>query len=79
MVKGLPKMVIIEAVCEICMKGKQTRTNIPKQNVWKASRGLELVHIDICGPISPTSESGKRYVINFIDDFSRKCWTYFLA
>lgn len=25
------------------------------------------------------SESGKRYIINFIDDFSKKCWTYFLS
>lgn len=58
MVKGLPKIKLTKAVCEICMKGKQVRTNIPKQSVWKASRVLELVHTDICGPISPVSESG---------------------
>lgn len=46
--------------------------------MWKANPGLELVHSDICSPSSPISESGKRYIINFIDDFSRKCWTYFL-
>ncbi|CAA7019510.1 unnamed protein product [Microthlaspi erraticum] len=40
---------------------------------------LQLVHSDICGPISPISESGKRYIINFIDDFSRKCWTFLLT
>lgn len=26
-----------------------------------------------------TTESGKRYVIAFIDDYSRKCWTFFLV
>lgn len=34
---------------------------------------------DICGPINPISVSGKRYILNFIDDFSRKCWTYLLS
>lgn len=79
MVKGLPKITKHGVVCEICMKGKQIRSNIPRQSEWRSSRVLELVHSDICGLISPASESGKRYIINFIDDHSRKCWTYFLA
>lgn len=79
MVIGLPQIKEKEGVCEICMKGKQIRANIPKQSDWRASRRLELVHSDICGPISPASEGGKRYIINFIDDYSRKCWTYFLT
>lgn len=76
---GLPKIKNAEAVCETCMKGKQIRTNIPKRSLWKAGRVLELVHTDICGPITRISESGKRYIINFIDDYSRKCWSYFLV
>lgn len=39
---------------------------------------LELVHSNLCGPINPTSNGGKRYIITFIDDFSRKIWVYFL-
>ena len=79
MVNGLPKLNNSGAVCEVCMKGKQNQANIPKRSVWRSSKCLELIHSDICGPISPTSESGKRYIINFIDDFSRKCWTFFLV
>lgn len=40
---------------------------------------IELVRADIYGPISPTSNGQKRYLICFIDDFSKKAWVYFLA
>lgn len=81
MVNGLPQLTHNGAagICDICMRGKQNRESIPKKSSWRASRVLQLVHTDICGPISPTSESGKRYIINFIDDYSRKWWTYFLS
>lgn len=39
---------------------------------------MELVHSDICGPINPSSNGGKRYIIAFIDDYSQKSWVYFL-
>ena len=32
----------------------------------------------ICGPIKPTSNSDKRYILSFIDDLTRKTWVYFL-
>jgi transposase InsO family protein len=51
---------------------------LPKKSLWRASKKLQLVHADICGPISPQSNSGKRYIITFIDDYSRKTWAYFL-
>lgn len=61
MVIGIPKLnhESEEAVCDICMRGKQNRESIPKKSVWKATRALQLVHTDICGPINPASESGK--------------------
>jgi Integrase core domain len=43
-----------------------------------ATRPLELIHTDICGPITTDSFSVKEYFITFIDDYSRKCWVYFL-
>jgi transposase InsO family protein len=39
---------------------------------------LDLVHSDVCGPMSSPSLSGFLYYVNFIDDYSRKCWIYFL-
>ncbi|KAL6322426.1 hypothetical protein AAG906_008081 [Vitis piasezkii] len=43
----------------------------------RAKNVLELVHSDICGPINPTSNGGKKYLIIFIDDYSRKTWVSF--
>jgi transposase InsO family protein len=39
---------------------------------------LDLVHTDVCGPMSRASLSGCEYYITFIDDHSRKTWIYFL-
>jgi transposase InsO family protein len=33
----------------------------------------------LCGPISPISNSHKRYLFTVIDDFSRKLWVFFLT
>lgn len=40
---------------------------------------LQLIHSDLCGPITQESSSENRYITTFIDDFSRKCWVYFLS
>lgn len=79
MVIGLPQFQDTSKVCVDCFEGKQQRKAIPKQSTWRAKEVLELIHSDICGPISPASNSGKRYILCFIDDFSRKAWAYLLA
>lgn len=79
MVEGLPQFIASQRVCEDCLVGRQHRDPFPKESLWRASKVLQLVHADICGPINPTSNSNKRYLITFIDDFSRKTWVYFLV
>ena len=36
------------------------------------------MHSDICGPMHTMSVGGCKYFLNFIDDYSRKTWVYFL-
>lgn len=79
MVNGLPQFSIKNVTCADCLNGKQHRDSIPKRSSWRAAAKLELIHADICGPITPTSNSKKRYILCFIDDYSRKSWVYFLA
>jgi hypothetical protein len=56
------------------MTGKQRRTVFPDQAAWRAERGLELVHGDLCGPISPATPSGNSYFLLLVDDHSRYMW-----
>ncbi|GJR46733.1 retrovirus-related pol polyprotein from transposon TNT 1-94 [Tanacetum coccineum] len=79
MVRGLPHLGTSSSVCEDCLVGKQQRNPFPQESTWRASQVLELLHADICGPINPLSNSNKRYIITFIDDYSRKVWVYFLV
>ena len=79
MVKGLPMLKASSKVFDDCMIGKQHREAKPKKSLWRASKQLQLVHADICGPILPKSNSGKRYIITFIDDYNRKTWAYFVS
>lgn len=79
MVCGLPQLSISTVTCADCFNGKQHRDSIPWKSNWRATQKLELIHSDICGPINPMSNSNKRYILLFIDDYSRKAWVYFLV
>ena len=77
-VTGLPDMKIKhEGICKGCAKGKNIKNPFLKSET-KTKGTLELIHSDVCGPMSSTSLSGFEYYITFIDDFSRKTWIYFL-
>ena len=77
-VTGLPDLKIKhEGICKGCAKGKNIKNPFPKSET-QTKGTLELIHSDVCGPMSSTSLSGFDYYITFIDDFSRKTWIYFL-
>jgi hypothetical protein len=79
MVKGLPEIEHVDQLCRGCLVGKQRRASFPHQIDLRADQVLELVHGDICGPISPTTPSGNRYFILLVDDASRFMWIKVLA
>ncbi|KAJ8649369.1 hypothetical protein MRB53_002392 [Persea americana] len=59
MVLGLPEVGEFE-VCEGCLYGKQTRASFPTGKAWRASKILELLHADLCGPMSTSSLGGTK-------------------
>lgn len=78
LVVGLPKMVMDKGTCASCLKGKQTRQSFPQASMYRATQPLELIHGDLCGPITPSTAAQKRYVFVLIDDFSHSMWTVLL-
>jgi hypothetical protein len=78
MVIGLPLVSCRDSVCVGCVLDKHHRDSFDKRVSWNASSPLQLVHSDLCGPLSSPSFSGCNYFLTFIDDFSRRTWVYFL-
>ncbi|KAI5332050.1 hypothetical protein L3X38_022178 [Prunus dulcis] len=78
MVHGLPFMEKVDGVCDGCQFGKQHREWFPKNQAWRASNPLELVHVDLCGPMQNESIAGNKYFMLLIDDCTRMVWVYFL-
>jgi hypothetical protein len=78
MVIGLPPASCRDGVCAGCVLGKHHRENFDKRASWHAFVPLQLVHSDLCGPLSSPSFSGCKCFLTFIDDFSRRTWVYFL-
>ena len=64
--------------CEGCVMGKQHRCPYPKGISYRAKEPFELIHSDVCGPMSESSIGGSRYYVTFIDDFTRYTCVYFL-
>lgn len=57
---------------------KHARHPFPSQTDFKAKERLELIHGDICGPISPPTPAGNKYFLLFVDDYSRAMWVYMI-
>jgi len=80
LVVGLPTIKYTDGkVCDACAKGKQVKNSFKSKRCVSTIRPLELLHIDLCGPMSMMSRRGKRYVCITMDDYSRFTWTLFLA
>lgn len=79
MVKDLLELSDFVEVCIGCMKGKQHDDSIPKKSQWRATQNLQLIHADICIPITLASNSNKWYILCLLDYYSRKALIYFLS
>jgi transposase InsO family protein len=64
--------------CDACATGKAKRQAVPKQAAPRVTAVGQLTHSDICGPMEVASLSGKRYVVNFIDDATRYTTVYLM-
>jgi hypothetical protein len=65
-------------VCSACQAGKQVGTHHPHKNIMTTNRPLELLHMDLFGPIAYISVGGSKYCLVIVDDYSRFTWVFFL-
>nr|GEY71087.1 hypothetical protein [Tanacetum cinerariifolium] len=78
-VVGLPKLKFVkDHLCSSCKLGKSKRKSFHTKTIPSLKSWLQLLHMDLCGPMRVASINGKIYVLVIVDDYSRYTWTYFL-
>ncbi|GJX29596.1 putative ribonuclease H-like domain-containing protein [Tanacetum coccineum] len=80
LVRGLPsKTFKLDHSCLACKKGKQHRDSCKKVEERTIREPLELLHMDLFGPVSVESVNKKKYCLVVTDDCSKFSWVFFLA
>ena len=80
LVEGLPNGPFLkDRLCDACQMGKQVKSSFKRKPHLSTSRILELLHMDLFGPVQTISVSGKKYTLVIVDDFSRFTWVEFLS
>nr|GEY88438.1 retrovirus-related Pol polyprotein from transposon TNT 1-94 [Tanacetum cinerariifolium] len=76
---GLPKLKYVkDQLCSSYELSKAKRSSF-KSKVVPSSKGrLNLLYMDLCGPMRVASINGKKYILVIVDDYSRYTWTLFL-
>nr|GEY00953.1 retrovirus-related Pol polyprotein from transposon TNT 1-94 [Tanacetum cinerariifolium] len=76
---GLPKLKYVkDQLCSSCELSKAKRSSFNLKVVPSSKGRLNLLHIDLCGPMRFASINGKKYILVIVDDYSRYTWTLFL-
>ncbi|GKD01908.1 retrovirus-related pol polyprotein from transposon TNT 1-94, partial [Tanacetum coccineum] len=78
-VNGLPNLKYVkDRLCSSCELGK-AKISTSKIKIAPSSKGrLNLLYMDLCGPMRIESINGKKYIWVNVDDYLRYTWTHFL-
>ncbi|KAI3728074.1 hypothetical protein L6452_16702 [Arctium lappa] len=78
-VRGLPTLRFqTDKLCRDCEKGKMKKVAHKPKPDFCTKDILEILHVDLCGPMKTKSIGKKRYVLVVVDDYSRYTWVRFL-
>nr|GEV90058.1 uncharacterized mitochondrial protein AtMg00810-like [Tanacetum cinerariifolium] len=78
-VVGLPKLKFVkDHLSSSCELGKAKRKSFHTKITPSSKRRLQLLHMNLCGPMRVASINGKRYVLVIVDDYCRHTLTHFL-
>ncbi|GKD09259.1 retrovirus-related pol polyprotein from transposon TNT 1-94 [Tanacetum coccineum] len=76
---GLPKLKYVkDQLCSSCELSKEKRSSFKIKAVPSSKGRLNLLRMDLCGPMWVESINGKKYIMVIVDNYSRYTWTFFL-
>jgi hypothetical protein len=78
MARGMLVVDHVEQMCDTCVTTKQRRRAFLAAAAYRAQNQLELVHGDLCGPVTPATPAGNRYILLLVDDATRFMWVVLL-
>ncbi|KAJ9556751.1 LOW QUALITY PROTEIN: hypothetical protein OSB04_011365 [Centaurea solstitialis] len=79
LVRGLPELRLSkDTLCPACEQGKMTRSSHPPRMDTNCQSPLDMIHMDLCGPMRVESLARKKYMLVLVDEFSRFTWLEFL-
>jgi hypothetical protein len=64
--------------CEACQARKQIGAYHHAKNTMTTIRPLEMLHMNLFGPITYIGMGGNKYSLVIVDDYSRFTWELFL-
>ncbi|GJS38176.1 retrovirus-related pol polyprotein from transposon TNT 1-94 [Tanacetum coccineum] len=71
-VTGLPKLKYVkDQLCSSCEMSKAKRSSFKSKAVPSSKGRLNLLHMDLCGPMRVASINRKKYILVIVDDYSR--------
>ena len=78
LIKGIPDLKFEkEHLCTACEKGKMKKVSHKAKTEHATTQPLQLIHMDLCGPMRVQSINGRKYVLVMVDDYSRNTWVHF--
>ncbi|GKB87438.1 retrovirus-related pol polyprotein from transposon TNT 1-94 [Tanacetum coccineum] len=79
LVKGLTKLKYTKYhLCSACQMGKSKKESHLHKPEPSTNEKLQMLHMDLYGPMRVESINTKRYILVIVDDYSRFTWVKFL-
>jgi transposase InsO family protein len=75
----MPRITHPEQLYDACLAGKQRMAPFLQVAKFRATVPLQLVHDDLCGPISLVTQGGRCYLLLPVDDHIRTMWLTLLC
>ncbi|GJZ72427.1 integrase, catalytic region, zinc finger, CCHC-type containing protein [Tanacetum coccineum] len=79
LVDGLSKFKYSrDHLCSACKRVKIKKSSPQPKLVPSTHSKLELLHMDLCGPMRVATINGNKYILVIVNDYSRFTWVYYL-